>query len=59
MQVVKIIPYKSFKDKLRITKEYDRIAKMEIIDNKYVYVEIKEVAIWTETINVINALKER
>ena len=42
---MELIPYKNFKEKISITKEYDRIAKMEIIDNKFVYVEIKEVAI--------------
>lgn len=42
MQTIIIIPYISFKDKLRITKKYDFIAKMEIFD-KYVYVEMREV----------------
>lgn len=41
MQVVRVIPYKTFKEKLRITKKYDFIAKMEIFD-KYVYVEMRE-----------------
>ena len=42
MQVVKLIEFKNFKEKLKITKQYDFKAKMSIIDNKYVYVEMKE-----------------
>lgn len=42
LQVVEIIEFRNFKEKLNITKEYDRKAKMEIIDNKYVYVEREE-----------------
>ena len=38
-----LLPFRSFREKLTITKEYDRKAKMEIIDNKYVYVVLKEV----------------
>ena len=39
-----LLPYRNFKEKIRITKEYDCKAKVEIIDNKYVYVELKEAA---------------
>lgn len=38
MVSVKIIPYKTFKEKITITKKYDRKAKIEIVDNKYVLV---------------------
>lgn len=41
LQVVEIIEFKTFKEKIDITKEYDRKAKMEIIDNKYVYVKMR------------------
>lgn len=44
LQVTELIPYKSFKEKLNITRKYDRKAKMEIIDDKYVYVILKELA---------------
>ena len=42
LQVVEIIEFKSFKEKLKITKKYDGKAKIEIIDNKYVYVKREE-----------------
>jgi len=42
LQVVEIIEFRNFKEKLKITKEYDGKAKIEIIDNKYVYVEREE-----------------
>lgn len=42
LQVVEIIEFRNFKEKLKITKEFDHRAKMEIIDNKYVYVEREE-----------------
>lgn len=42
LQVVEIIEFRNFKEKLKITKEYAGKAKIEIIDNKYVYVERKE-----------------
>jgi len=45
LQVTELLPFKTFKEKLSITKKYDRKAKMQIIDDKYVYVEHKEVAI--------------
>lgn len=44
LQVVEIIEFKTFKEKIDITKEFDRKAKMEILDNKYVYIERLEVA---------------
>ena len=42
LQVVEIIEFRNFKEKLKITKEYDGKAKIEIIDNKYVYVVREE-----------------
>ena len=33
-------PFRNFKEKLAITKEFDFKAKMEIIDNKYIYIII-------------------
>ena len=44
MQVVLSIPYRTFKDKINITKRYDGKADIEIFD-KYVYIESKEGAI--------------
>lgn len=35
-----VIPFDSFKEKIKITKEYDRKGKVEIIDNRYIYVEM-------------------
>ena len=37
--VVDYIPFRTFKEKIAITKKYSGKAKLEIIDNKYVYVE--------------------
>lgn len=42
MSSIEIIPFKSFKEKIRITKKYGRKARIEIIDNKYVVVKEKE-----------------
>ena len=39
LQSVELIPFKTFKEKIAITKEYNGKAKMEIIDNKFVLVE--------------------
>lgn len=39
LKVIEFIPYKDFKEKLKLTKKYDRKAKIEIVDDKYVYVE--------------------
>ena len=41
VQIVRVIPYRNFKEKIRITKEYDHITKMTIED-KYILVELKE-----------------
>lgn len=41
LQVVEVIPLRTFKDKIKYTKEYDHKAKMEIIDNKYLFIEIE------------------
>ena len=38
MLLVKIIPFRTFKEKLAITKKYRGKAKVEIVDNKYVLV---------------------
>ena len=46
LQIVELIEFKTFKEKLDITREYDHKAKMEIIDNRYIYIEREEVAIW-------------
>ena len=42
LQIVELIEFKNFKEKLEITKEYDHKAKMEIMDDRYVYVEREE-----------------
>ena len=39
--IVLLIPFKSFKEKIQITKEYDGKAKIEIIDNEFVYIVLK------------------
>ena len=36
---VEMIPFRNFKEKIRITIKYDRLAKMQIIEDKYVYLE--------------------
>lgn len=38
LQVVELIPFNNFKEKIAITKKYYHTSKIEIIDNKYVYV---------------------
>lgn len=38
LQRVEIINFKNFKEKIRLTKQYDRKAKIEIVDNKYILV---------------------
>jgi hypothetical protein len=40
--VIEIIPYGSFKEKMQITKKYDGKAKIEILDNRYIYVEMRQ-----------------
>lgn len=42
LQSIELIPFKTFKEKIDITKKYDGKAKMEIVDNKFVLVEKKE-----------------
>ena len=42
LQSIELIPFKTFKEKIAITKEYNGKAKMEIIDNKFVLVEKEE-----------------
>lgn len=42
LQSIELIPFKTFKEKMAITKKYDGKAKMEIIDNKFVLVEKEE-----------------
>lgn len=39
LKVIEFIPYKDFKEKLKLTKEYDGKAKIEIVEDKYMYVE--------------------
>lgn len=40
--IIEFIKFNTFKEKLNITKKYDRKAKMEIVDDKYVLVERRE-----------------
>ena len=42
LKTIECIRFYNFKQKLKITKQYDRIAKMQIIDNKYIYLEMRE-----------------
>lgn len=37
-KVVELIPYSTFKERLKIIKQYDQKAKIEIFEN-YIYVE--------------------
>ncbi len=39
--IVKLIPYKNFREKIAITKKYDKRAKMQDVDNKYIYMVMK------------------
>lgn len=41
LQSIELIPFKTFKEKINITKKHDGKAKMEIIDNKYILLERK------------------
>lgn len=43
LQKAEMIPFRTFKEKIAITKKYFYTSKMEIIDNKYVYVIPREV----------------
>ena len=45
LQIIEIIEFRNFKEKLSITREFDHRAKIEIIDDKYVYVEREEIAV--------------
>ena len=38
LKVMELIPYSTFKEKLNITKQYDKSSKVEIFEN-YIYVE--------------------
>lgn len=40
--VIRTVPYRTFKEKMRITKEYDRIASRMIVEDGYVVLVIKE-----------------
>jgi hypothetical protein len=42
-KVVELIPYSTFKERLKIIKEYDRKAKIEIFED-YIYIERTEVS---------------
>ena len=42
LQSIELIPFKTFKEKIAITKKYDGKAKMEVVDNKFVLVEKEE-----------------
>ena len=39
LQVVECIPIENFKHKIKLTKEYFGKAKIEIIDDNYVYID--------------------
>ena len=39
LQKIELIEFKTFREKIRFTKQYERLAKMQIIDNKYIYLE--------------------
>ena len=41
LKVVELIPYSTFKERLKIIKQYDQKAKVEIFEN-YIYVERTE-----------------
>ena len=41
LKVVELIPYSTFKERLKIIKQYDKKAKIEISEN-YIYVERTE-----------------
>ena len=44
LKQIEIIPFNTFKEKINITKKYDGKEKMEIVDNKFIYLEMKEVS---------------
>ncbi|WP_409229083.1 hypothetical protein [Gudongella sp. SC589] len=37
---VLLIEFDNFRDKIRITKEYFRQGKIEILENRYIYIEM-------------------
>ena len=41
LKVVELIPYSTFKERLKIIKQYDQKSKIEIFE-KYIYVERTE-----------------
>ena len=41
LKVVELIPYSTFKERLKIIKQYDKKARIEILEN-YIYVERTE-----------------
>ena len=41
LKVVELVPYSTFKERLKIIKQYDKKAKIEILEN-YIYVERTE-----------------
>lgn len=43
LQVIEIIPFRDFKEKINITKEHLKGARVEIIDDEFVYVEKEEI----------------
>lgn len=47
--VIEYIPFRTFREKIDITKEYDGKAKIEI-DEKHIYVERIEVEEWIYSI---------
>lgn len=43
LKVVELIPYSTFKERLKIIKQYDKKAKIEIFED-YIYIERTEVS---------------
>lgn len=43
LQVVEYIRVNNFKEKIKITKEFDGKARVEIIDNNFIYTDRTEV----------------
>lgn len=42
IQVIELIEFKDFKHKIAITKKYDKTSKVEILDDKYVFIRRKD-----------------
>ena len=36
LQTIEIIPFRTFKEKIKLTKEYEKICKVIVVDNKYI-----------------------